>query len=103
MSHTTVARSARRGSVVRGAVSGLLAGAAAVAVSEAVAALLQGVTSPLLAVGNRAVDAAPRPLKEWAIETFGTHDKPVLIGGVIASVAVLALVAGAVGARRPRV
>ena len=67
------------------------------------AALLHGVTSPLLAVGNRAVDAAPRPVKEWAIETFGTHDKPVLIGGVIATVALLAVVAGAVGVRRPRV
>src|SRR6476661_7722176 len=93
----------RPGSVLRGAASGLLAGTAAVLAGEAVAALLQGVTSPLLAVGNRAVDAAPRPVKEWAIETFGTHDKPVLIGGVIASVAVLALVAGALGARRPRV
>jgi DMSO/TMAO reductase YedYZ molybdopterin-dependent catalytic subunit len=93
----------RSGSLLRGALAGLLAGAAAVLAGEAVAALLSGVTSPLLAVGNRAVDAAPRPVKEWAIETFGTHDKPVLIGGVIAAVAVLAAVAGAVGARRPRV
>jgi DMSO/TMAO reductase YedYZ molybdopterin-dependent catalytic subunit len=93
----------RPGSVLRGAASGLLAGTAAVLAGEAVAALLPGVTSPLLAVGNRAVDAAPRPVKEWAIETFATHDKQVLIGGVIASVAVLALVAGALGARRPRV
>ncbi|WP_246456390.1 hypothetical protein [Nocardioides mesophilus] len=85
-----------------GAVAGLLSGAAAVAASEAVTALLDGVSSPLLAVGNRAVDAAPRPVKEWAIETFGTADKPVLIGGVIATVALLAVVAGVVGVRRPR-
>ena len=86
-----------------GAAAGLLAGAAAVAVSEAVAALLEGVTSPLLAVANRAVDEAPRPVKEWAVGTFGAADKAVLIGGVVVTVAVLALVAGVVGVRRPRV
>jgi len=85
-----------------GGVAGLLAGAAAVATSEAVAAVLDGVTSPLIAVGNRAVDAAPRPVKEWAIETFGTADKPVLIGGVVAAVALFAVAAGVVGVRRPR-
>ncbi|CAN5527259.1 sulfite oxidase [soil metagenome] len=86
-----------------GGAAGLLAGVAAVAASEAVAALVNGVTSPLLAVGNRAVDAPPRPLKEFAIEKFGENDKPVLIGGVVATVAVLALLIGVVGVRRPRV
>ena len=86
-----------------GGAAGLLAGAAAVAASEAVAALLTGVTSPLLAVGNRAVDATPRPLKELAIRTLGAHDKPVLIGGVVLTVAVLAGLTGVVGVRRPRV
>ncbi|HET9758529.1 MAG TPA: molybdopterin-dependent oxidoreductase [Nocardioidaceae bacterium] len=86
-----------------GGAAGLLAGAAAVAASEAVAALLTGVTSPLLAVGNRAVDATPRPLKELAIRTFGEHDKPVLVAGVLVTVAVLAALAGVVGVRRPLV
>ena len=86
-----------------GGLAGLLAGTAAVAASEAVAALLTGVTSPLLSVGNRAVDATPRPLKEFAIETFGEYDKPVLIGSVVATVALLAVVAGVIGVRRPRV
>src|SRR5687768_13918853 len=88
--------------LLAGGVAGLLAGAAAVAASELVAASLTGVTSPVLAVANRAVDAAPRPVKEWAISTFGTADKAVLIGGVIATVALLAVVAGALGVRRPR-
>ena len=74
-----------------GGLVGLLSGIAAVAASEAVAVLVDGVTSPLLSVGNRAVDWAPRPVKEWAIETFGTADKPVLIGGVIGTVALLAV------------
>ena len=85
-----------------GGLAGLLAGGAAVAVSEALAALLTGVTSPLLAVGNRAVDATPRPLKEFAIRTFGDSDKVVLIGSVIATVALLAVLAGVIGVRRPR-
>jgi len=72
-------------------------------VAEAIAALLTGVTSPLLAVANRAVDQTPRPLKEWAIETFGSADKAVLIGGVIATVAGLAILAGILGVRRPQV
>ena len=92
-----------RGRRLAGAAAGLLAGAAAVAASEAVAALLTGVTSPLLAVGNRAIDATPRPLKELAIRSFGDHDKPVLVGGMVVTVAVLAALAGVVGVRRPRV
>ncbi len=92
----------RLGRSLLGAGAGLLAGVAAVGASEAVAALLNGVSSPLLSVGNRAVDAAPRPIKEWAISTFGTADKPVLIGGVIATVALLAMAIGFVGVRRPR-
>ena len=86
-----------------GGTAGLLAGAAALAASEAVAALLSGVTTPLLAVGNRAIDATPRPLKELAIRTLGENDKPVLIGGVVVTVALLAMLAGVVGVRRPRV
>jgi DMSO/TMAO reductase YedYZ molybdopterin-dependent catalytic subunit len=88
---------------IAGGFAGLLAGGAAVAVSEAVTAVLTGVTSPLLAVANRAVDQTPRQLKEFAIERFGEHDKPVLIGSVVATVALLAVVAGVVGVRRPRV
>ena len=93
---------ARPATLAAGAGAGLLAGVAAVAASEATAALMDGVTSPLLSVANRAVDATPRPLKEFAIETFGTADKPVLIGSVIATVALLAAVAGVLGVRRPR-
>ncbi len=99
---TSGAAAAPRHRWLAGGAAGLLAGVAAVAVSEAIAAVVTGVTSPLLAVGNRAVDATPRPLKEFAIERFGSNDKPVLIGGVILTVALLAALLGAVGVRRPR-
>ncbi len=83
-----------------GILSGGIAGVAGVLAGEAVAALLTGVTGPVLAVGNRAVDWAPRPAKEFAIETFGTADKPVLIGSVLAVVGILALFTGWLGTRR---
>jgi len=89
--------------LLAGGLAGLLAGGAGVAAAEAATALLTGVSSPLLSVANRAVDAAPRPVKEWAIETFGTADKPVLIGGVIGTITLLAVLIGAFGTRRPRI
>ena len=98
----STSNSAHRRTLLLGGLSGLLAGTAAVAVSEGVTALLDGVSGPVISVGNRAVDEAPRPLKEFAIETFGTADKPVLIGSVIGAVALFAVVAGALGVRRPR-
>ena len=85
-----------------GGLAGLLAAAAGLATAEAVSRLLSGVTSPLLAVGNRAVDAAPRPVKEWAIETFGSADKAVLLGGVVVTVAVVTFLTGVLALTRPR-
>ncbi|WP_148574116.1 molybdopterin-dependent oxidoreductase [Nocardioides caldifontis] len=85
-----------------GALTGLLSAAAGVAASEATAALLTGVSSPVVAVGNRAVDLTPRPVKEWAVDTFGAADKPLLLAGIAVVVALVAAAAGAVGVRRPR-
>ncbi|MGH3384949.1 MAG: molybdopterin-dependent oxidoreductase [Nocardioidaceae bacterium] len=87
---------------IAGGVAGLLAAATAVLAAEALSALLTGVTSPLYSVANRAVDWTPRPLKEWAVETLATADKPILVATVSVAVAVLGVVAGIVGVRRPR-
>lgn len=38
--------------------------------------------SPLLAVGSVAIDATPTAVKEFAVQTFGDADKPVLLGGM---------------------
>ncbi|MEV7397495.1 molybdopterin-dependent oxidoreductase [Aeromicrobium sp. NPDC092404] len=84
-----------------GALSGGLAAAAGVAVGTAAAALLNGVPSPIESVGNRAVDLAPPALKDFAIDQFGTKDKPVLIGGVVVTLALLSIVAGIIGRKRP--
>ncbi|HZJ04774.1 MAG TPA: fasciclin domain-containing protein [Nocardioidaceae bacterium] len=71
----TETRSESRKRHLAGALAGLLAGAAGITAAEAVSALLTGVTSPLLAVANRAVDETPRWLKEFAIETFGARQR----------------------------
>ena len=46
--------------------------------------------SPVIAVGQKVIDLVPLPLKNWAVDTFGTSDKVVL---VVTTLAIL-LVAG---------
>ncbi|ANS77450.1 oxidoreductase, molybdopterin binding [Serinicoccus hydrothermalis] len=88
----------RRTARAAGAGSGLLAGAAGVLAGEGLASVL-GVTGPVVAVGNRVVDLTPRPVKEWAIETFGSADKLVLLSGVLVVLAVALAALGVVGVR----
>ncbi len=83
----------------------MAAGAAAASVAlgagELVAALTGPGTSPVLAVGSAAVDLTPTPLKEYAVRTFGTNDKAVLLGGLYVTTALFAALAGLLSARRP--
>ncbi|WP_445281794.1 molybdopterin-dependent oxidoreductase [Streptomyces sp. DSM 118148] len=86
-----------------GALSGVLAGFASLAVAELVAAAVRPQSSPLIAVGGASIDATPAPVKDWAIRHFGTNDKVVLQLGILAALAVLALVLGALAVRFGRV
>lgn len=83
------------------AVSGLLAAAAGAAAGHLVAALVAPEASPVLAVGSQVIDATPTPVKEWAVRTMGTNDKPILIGSVAIVTLLLAAVAGLVSRKRP--
>lgn len=56
--------------------------------------------APVVAVGRVVVDRTPAPVKDWAIATFGTADKLVLHIGVLVVVAMVAVVAGRLTARR---
>jgi DMSO/TMAO reductase YedYZ molybdopterin-dependent catalytic subunit len=69
----------------------LLAALAGVGVGHLVAALVSPQASPVAAVGSTVVDATPTPVKEWAVSTFGTADKAVLV----VSVSVVTLLAAA--------
>ncbi|MFC5912497.1 sulfite oxidase [Streptomyces pulveraceus] len=83
--------------------SGVLAGFAALAVAELVAAAVRPQASPVIAVGGASIDATPAPVKDWAIRHFGTDDKLVLQLGILVVLAVLALVLGASAVRFRRV
>ncbi|WP_394427087.1 sulfite oxidase [Streptomyces sp. SGAir0957] len=82
-----------------GALSGVLAGYAAIAVAELVSAAVRPESGPVIAVGGAAIDRTPPGVKDWAIRHFGTNDKLVLELGILAVLTVLALVLGAVAAR----
>jgi DMSO/TMAO reductase YedYZ molybdopterin-dependent catalytic subunit len=82
------------------ALAGLLAVAAGAAVAELVAVVLgRPQAGTVVAVGAVLVDAAPTPVKEFAVATLGTADKPVLLGGIAVVLAVLAAGLGVVGCR----
>ncbi len=76
----------RRGPGGRPACSRCSPGSSAAAVALGVAELLAGLNrawrSPVLDVGDRLIDAAPPFVKEFAIDTFGTNDKPALLIGI---------------------
>jgi hypothetical protein len=64
------------------------------ALAELVAGVIRDAPSPVVAVGQTVIDAAPPALKDWAISTFGTANKLVLVTGTIV---ILVLVASAAG------
>ncbi|QYJ03171.1 molybdopterin-dependent oxidoreductase [Nocardioides panacisoli] len=79
---------------------GVLATLVGVGLAHLVAAALDPASSPVLAVGSAVIDLTPTPVKEWAIATFGTADKPILIGSVMAGVLLVSAVAGILARRR---
>ncbi|MEU1618714.1 molybdopterin-dependent oxidoreductase [Streptomyces sp. NPDC005722] len=82
-----------------GAVSGLLAAFAALAVAEVVAAVVRPQAGPVLAVGGAAIDRTPAVVKDWAIRSFGADDKLVLQVGILVILGALAVVLGLLALR----
>jgi len=66
--------------------------------------LLSGFTipaaSPVVAVGEAAIDRTPLAVKDWATSTFGTADKTVLLSGVLIVVLLYSAVVGILAIRR---
>ncbi len=83
------------------ALVGLLGVAAALAAGHLVAGLVGPSASPFLAVGNTAIDFTPSPLKDFAVRTFGTYDKLVLLLGMAAVLAAVAVAAGLLSRSTP--
>ena len=83
-----------------GAISGVLATAAALGVAQLVAGLTGPLGSPVDAIGEVAINHTPDSVKEFAIAHFGSHDKDALVTGILAILVVVAAVAGALAVRR---
>ena len=97
---TSVAIETDRGRTGWGMIAGLLAALVAVGVGQ----LLAGVTapdgSPVVAVGEASIDQTPPAVKNFAISTFGSNDKTVLVAGILAVLAIFAAIVGALAVRR---
>ncbi|MEV5982457.1 sulfite oxidase [Streptomyces sp. NPDC052114] len=86
--------------VAAGALSGALAGCAALAVAELLSAEVRREAGPVVAVGGAAIDRTPAAVKDWAIRQFGTNDKLVLQAGIVVVLALLAVALGLFALRR---
>src|ERR1700754_1183555 len=72
------------------AMAGVAAAAVALGVTELLAVPFGPQADARTAVGSAVIDLTPGPVKEWAIQTFGTADKlflSILVLGVIAILA----------------
>src|SRR6476469_1671968 len=74
------------------AMRGLAAAAVSVGVAQLVAAAFGPEADVRTAVGSSVIELTPGPVKEWAIQTFGTADKLVLGVLVLVVIAVIAAV-----------
>ncbi|MFI7616885.1 molybdopterin-dependent oxidoreductase [Nonomuraea terrae] len=83
-----------------GALAGLVAGGVALGVAQLAAGVVGPQTFPVVAVGDATVDLTPAPVKDFAIRTFGEHDKAVLVGGVLVVLAGVAALLGVLARRR---
>jgi DMSO/TMAO reductase YedYZ molybdopterin-dependent catalytic subunit len=82
------------------ALIGVISGAVALGVAQLVAGLTNADASPVIAVGGAAVDRTPAALKEWAIRSFGSNDKLILISGIVVVLALIAAGLGVLSRRR---
>ena len=81
---------------------GLVAGFAGLGAGMLLAAFIEPESSPPLAVGAAVVDLTPEPVKQWAINIFGSADKLFLVIVVGLVAAAICAAAGVVSRWSPR-
>lgn len=89
-------RSPRRLSVF----SGLVSVGVAVGVGQLFAGVFNPEASPVVVVGQAAIDATPPSVKDFAIRTFGSGDKVALVVGMGLVITLIALALGWANLRR---
>jgi DMSO/TMAO reductase YedYZ molybdopterin-dependent catalytic subunit len=82
------------------ALAGLLAAGLALGVGELVAGLIGPQSSPVVAIGDTVITLTPEPVKQFAIATFGEHDKAALVVGTLVLTALASMALGALALRR---
>ena len=92
-------REARRRGLMAGAVSELLAVGVVLGVSTLAAALLKSATSPVSAMAAVFAERTPATLRNAVVHHFGAHSGGVLLLGMYATFAVVAIVIGALARR----
>ncbi|MFG2512545.1 molybdopterin-dependent oxidoreductase [Streptomyces sp. NPDC048584] len=88
------------GHIARGALVGLVAGGAGLAVGELVAVATGEASAPVAAAGDWAISITPTWLEQFAIRNFGNNDKTVLLIGVYVTLALAAVVDGVLARTR---
>ncbi|NED93487.1 molybdopterin-binding oxidoreductase, partial [Streptomyces sp. SID11233] len=88
------------GRIARGALVGLVAGGAGLAVGELVAVTTGEASAPVAAAGDWAISVTPTWLEQFAIRNFGSNDKTVLLTGVYVTLALAAVVDGVLARTR---
>jgi len=83
-----------------GAAAGVLTAAVAMGIAQLAAGFTVAQASPVLAVGQAAIDLTPLPVKNFAISAFGVDDKNALLVGILVILAAFAAVIGILAVRR---
>ncbi|MBP2414233.1 hypothetical protein JOF48_003032 [Arthrobacter stackebrandtii] len=86
--------------LVMSAVAGVIAAGALFAVAQLLSSLFGAASSPLTSVGSTFIDFTPAWMKNFAIATFGTNDKTVLLLSTAAAAIILSALAGVVARKR---
>jgi DMSO/TMAO reductase YedYZ molybdopterin-dependent catalytic subunit len=83
-------------------VIGILTVGTALAAAEVAGYFDSQAATPVDAVGSAVISLSPAPVKEFFIQRLGTHDKPLLVVGVLIVLSVLSVLAGHLALRRLR-
>lgn len=89
-----------RSTRIRDALSGGAAAALALGLSELLAGFLSSFPSLVEGLGNWVIDIVPKPVKDFAIEVFGTNDKLALLIGIASVTVLLGAVVGVLARRQ---
>jgi DMSO/TMAO reductase YedYZ molybdopterin-dependent catalytic subunit len=89
-----------RPSIRRGLITGLITALVALGVGQLLAGITSPQASPVVAVGDAAIDLTPPPVKNFAISEFGSNDKTVLVAGILVLLLVFAAAIGVAAMRR---